>query len=252
MKIIISPAKSLDFEQAAPTSLYSQPSFLSDSTRLQKKLKTLSAKKLGALMKISDALSALNYDRNQSWQTPFTPANSKQAIYAFTGEVFKGIDAASLPPAKIPAMQQQVRILSGLYGLLKPLDLIQPYRLEMGTKLQVGRAANLYKFWGTQLSDALNEELQGSDFLVNLASTEYSKALPKNSLKVPVITPVFKEFKNGNYKIVMLFAKRARGEMVRYILDNQITTVDGLKNFTVGGYQFHEAFSTETELVFTR
>ncbi len=252
MKIIISPAKSLDFEQEAPTSLYSQSLFLTASARLQKKLKTLSAKKLGALMKISDALSVLNYERNQSWQTPFTPVNSKQAIYAFTGEVFKGIDAASLPSEKIPAMQQQVRILSGLYGLLKPLDLIQPYRLEMGTKLQVGRKENLYKFWGTQLSDSLNEELQDSDFLVNLASTEYSKALPKNSLKTPVITPVFKEFKNGKYTIVMLFAKRARGEMVRYILDHQITTVEGIKNFTSGGYQFHEALSTEETLVFTR
>ena len=252
MKIIISPAKSLDFESNAPTQLYTQPRFLEQSEKLSKKLKTISKKKLGELMKISDDLAALNYDRNQTWQTPFTVDNAKQAIYAFTGAVFKGIDVASLSEEKIPELQEKLRILSGLYGLLKPLDLIQPYRLEMGTKLPVGSTENLYKFWDHTLVDSLNEELADKELLVNLASTEYFKALPKKALKVPMITPVFKELKNGEYKIVMTYAKTARGLMVRYILDNNIQTIAGLKGFNIDNYRFSEALSTENDLVFTR
>ena len=252
MKIIISPAKSLDFESNAPTQLYTQPRFLEQSEKLSKKLKTISKKKLGELMKISDDLAALNYDRNQTWQTPFTVDNAKQAIYAFTGAVFKGIDVASLSEEKIPELQEKLRILSGLYGLLKPLDLIQPYRLEMGTKLPVGSTENLYKFWDHTLVDSLNEELADKELLVNLASTEYFKALPKKALKVPMITPVFKELKNGEYKIVMTYAKTARGLMVRYILDNNIQTIAGLKGFNIDNYRFSEALSTENNLVFTR
>ena len=252
MKIIISPAKSLDFESNAPTQLYTQPRFLEQSEKLSKKLKTISKKKLGELMKISDDLAALNYDRNQTWQTPFTVDNAKQAIYAFTGAVFKGIDVVSLSEEKIPELQEKLRILSGLYGLLKPLDLIQPYRLEMGTKLPVGSTENLYKFWDHTLVDSLNEELADKELLVNLASTEYFKALPKKALKVPMITPVFKELKNGEYKIVMTYAKTARGLMVRYILDNNIQTIAGLKGFNIDNYRFSEALSTENNLVFTR
>ncbi|RKF03150.1 hypothetical protein C8N26_2140 [Tenacibaculum lutimaris] len=252
MKIIISPAKSLDFENKATTDVYTQPRFLEQSEKLNKKLKTISRKKLGELMKISDDLASLNYDRNQEWQPPFTLDNAKQAVFSFTGEVYRGIDVNSLSQDKIPALQDKLRILSGLYGLLKPLDLIQPYRLEMGTKLKVGRADNLYKFWDTTLAESLNEELTDNELLINLASSEYFKALPKKVLKVPMITPVFKDFKNGQYKTIMTFAKKARGLMVRYIIDNNIETLEELKGFDVDGYGFSQDMSTETELVFTR
>jgi len=252
MKIIISPAKSLDFENKATTDVYTQPRFLEQSEKLNKKLKTISRKKLGELMKISDDLASLNYDRNQEWQPPFTLDNAKQAIFSFTGEVYRGIDVNSLPQDKIPALQDKLRILSGLYGLLKPLDLIQPYRLEMGTKLKVGRADNLYKFWDTTLAESLNEEMVDNELLINLASSEYFKALPKKVLKAPMITPVFKDFKNGQYKTIMTFAKKARGLMVRYIIDNNIETLEELKGFDVDGYGFSQEMSTETELVFTR
>ncbi|WP_298881549.1 peroxide stress protein YaaA [uncultured Polaribacter sp.] len=252
MKIIISPAKSLDFESKVATSLHTQPRFLEQSEKLNKKLKTISKKKLSELMKISDDLARLNYDRNQEWETPFTSENAKQAIYAFTGEVFRGIDVNSLEEEKLPLLQNNLRILSGLYGLLKPLDLIQPYRLEMGTRLKVGRRENLYKFWDDTLAKSLNEELNDDELLINLASSEYFKAVPKKVLKVPMITPVFRDFKNGQYKTIMTFAKKARGLMVRYIIDNNVKTIEELKGFDVDKYRFSEEMSTETELVFTR
>jgi len=252
MKIIISPAKSLDFETKAPTSLFTQPRFLEQSEKLNKKLKTFSKKNISELMKISDALSALNYDRNQMWKLPFSPENAKQAIYSFTGEVFRGIDIHTLEAEKIPVLQDRLRILSGLYGILKPLDLIQTYRLEMGTKLPVGTTKNIYKFWDDTVAKSLNDELKDGELLVNLASTEYFKVLPKKVLKVPMITPVFKDFKNGEYKTVMTFAKKARGLMVRYIIDNNIKTIDGLKSFNKESYRFSEEMSTENELLFTR
>ncbi|WP_343330632.1 peroxide stress protein YaaA [Polaribacter staleyi] len=252
MKIIISPAKSLDFESKVPTSLHTQPRFLDQSEKLNKKLKTLSKKNLSDLMKISDDLSALNYDRNQTWQTPFTTENAKQAIYAFTGAVFKGIDINSIAEEKLPLLQNNLRILSGLYGILKPLDLIQPYRLEMGTKLKVGKTENLYKFWDNTVANALNEELEDGELLVNLASTEYFKVIPKKVLKVPMITPIFKDFKNGEYKIVMTYAKIARGLMVRYIIDNNVKTIEDLKGFNVDKYRFSEELSSGNDLVFTR
>jgi len=252
MKIIISPAKSLDFESKVPTSLHTEPRFLAQSEKLNKKLKTLSKKNLSELMKISDDLSALNYDRNQTWKTPFTPQNAKQAIYSFTGAVFQGIDVNSLDEEKIPLLQNNLRILSGLYGILKPLDLIQPYRLEMGTRLKVGRTENLYKFWDDTVAKSLNNELKEDELLVNLASSEYFKVLPKKVLKVPMITPVFKDFKNGEYKIVMTYAKKARGLMVRYIIDNNVNTIEGLKGFNVDKYRFSEEMSSGNDLVFTR
>ncbi|MEE9408662.1 MAG: peroxide stress protein YaaA [Polaribacter sp.] len=252
MKIIISPAKSLDFESKVPTSLHTQPRFLDKSIKLNKKLKTLSKKKISDLMKISDDLSALNHERNQAWETPFTKENAKQAIYSFTGAVFQGIDVNSLAEEKLPILQERLRILSGLYGLLKPLDLIQPYRLEMGTRLKVDRTENLYKFWNEDLANSLNEELDDNELLVNLASAEYFKALPKKTLKVPMITPVFKDFKNGEYKTIMTYAKIARGLMVRYIIENNIKTIDGLKGFNVDKYRFSEEMSSGNDLVFTR
>ena len=252
MKIIISPAKSLDFDTKVPTSLHTQPRFLEQSEKLNKKLKTLSKNKLSDLMSISKDLSELNYDRNQNWATPFTPENAKQAIYAFTGAVFQGIDVNSLSEEKLPLLQDRLRILSGLYGLLKPLDLIQPYRLEMGTKLKVGRKENLYKFWDDTLAKSLNDELEDDELLINLASAEYFKALPKKVLKVPMITPVFKDFKNGQYKTIMTYAKIARGLMVRYIIENNVKTIEDLKGFNIDKYRFSEEMSTYTELVFTR
>ena len=252
MKIIISPAKSLDFESKVTTDAYTQPRFLEQSEKLNKKLKTLSRKKLSELMKISDDLASLNYERNQDWQPPFSLENAKQAVFAFTGEVDRGIHANSISEDKIPVLQDKLRILSGLYGLLKPLDLIQPYRLEMGTRLKVGRRENLYKFWDTTLAESLNEELAEGELLINLASAEYFKALPKKTLKVPMVTPVFKDFKNGQYKTIMTFVKKARGLMVRYIIDNNVETLEELKGFDVDGYGFSEEMSTETDLVFTR
>ena len=252
MKIIISPAKSLDFESDAKTTVFTQASFLKESSLLNKKLKDLSKSKLSDLMKISPALADLNYNRNQNWHQPFSLENSKQAIYAFTGEVFKGIDVNSLAEEKIPLLQSRLRILSGLYGLLKPLDLIQPYRLEMGTKLDVGEANNLYKFWDSSLADSLNQEMNEGDLLINLASAEYFKAVPKKVLKNSMITPIFKEFKNGDYKIVMTYAKRARGLMVRYIIENNINTLEELKGFNTEGYLYTESLSSDSELVFTR
>lgn len=252
MKIIISPAKSLDFESSAPTSLHTMPRFLEQSTKLNQKLKTLSKNKLADLMSISDDLAALNYERNQSWQPSFSPKNAKQAIFAFTGEVFRGLDINSLADEKLPLLQENLRILSGLYGILKPLDLMQPYRLEMGTKLKVGAKENLYKFWGDSIANALNEELLDNELLINLASSEYFKVINQKVLKVPMITPVFKDFKNGQYKTIMTFAKKARGLMVRYIIDNQVKTIDDLKHFDEENYRFEENMSSENELVFTR
>lgn len=252
MKIIISPAKSLDFDTKAPTSLHTQSEFLQQSEKLNKKLKTVSRKQLSELMKISDALASLNYERNHNWQLPFNLENAKQAVYAFTGDVYRGLDAVSISEEKIPALQDKLRILSGLYGVLKPLDLIQPYRLEMGTKLKVGNADNLYQFWSNDLVNALNNEMKADDLLVDLASNEYSKAVPKKQLKATLITPVFKELKGDVYKIVAIYAKKARGLMTRYIIENDIETLDGLKNFNVDNYRFDENLSTANELVFTR
>ncbi len=252
MKIIISPAKSLDFKSTAPTNLHTQPQFLEQSNKLNKKLKTLSRKKLAELMKISPALADLNYERNQTWQTPFTLENAKQTIYTFTGEVFRGININSLSIESLPILQDSLRILSGLYGVLKPLDLIQPYRLEMGTKLKVGAKDNLYKFWSYQIANSLNNELQEGELFINLASNEYFKVLPKNSLKTTIITPIFKELRGNAYKVIAIFAKKARGLMVRYIINNNINSLEDLKGFNSNGYGFDANLSTGTELVFTR
>ncbi|WP_440880544.1 peroxide stress protein YaaA [Tenacibaculum sp. C7A-26P2] len=252
MKIIISPTKSLDFDTKAQTEVFSQPRFLEYSKKLNKKLKTYSKSQLSELMKISDNLGALNYERNQRWNPEFTVDNAKQAVYSFTGEVFRSIDVNSLTDEGVSMLNKKVRILSGLYGILRPLDLIQPYRLEMGTKIKVDNTDNLYKFWGDLLAESLNNEMEKGDLLLNLASLEYFKAVPKKALKVPMITPIFKDFKNGDYKVIMTYAKKARGLMVRYIIDNNIETLEELKGFNVEGYAFSEPMSTNDELIFTR
>lgn len=252
MKIIISPAKSLDCESQIPIEDYTQPAFLEQSEKLAGVLKKKSAKQLSKLMNISDNLGQLNYERNQDWHLPFTPENARQAIYMFKGDVYRGIDIETLALEKHGQLQEKLRIISGQYGLLKPLDLMQPYRLEMGTRLKVGRKGNLYEFWDDTITEALNAELEDNELFVNLASNEYFKAIKKKLLKVPIITPVFKDFKNGEYKTIMTYAKLARGYMVRYIIDNDIETIDGLKGFNVEGYAYDANLSTDTELVFTR
>ena len=252
MKVVISPAKSLDFETKLPTSRYSEASFLSEAERLNKILKKKSARSLKKLMGISENLAQQNYERNQQWALPFTKENSRQAVYVFSGDVYRGIDVYTLPKEKIDYMQDTLRIISGLYGILKPLDLIQPYRLEMGSKFPVGVKKNLYEFWKQKITEKINEELEEDEVFVNLASNEYFKAIDTKSLKVPVITCTFKDFKNGEYKAIMTFAKLARGYMTRYIFDNECKTVDDLNGFNYEGYGFSEDMSGDSELVFIR
>ena len=252
MKIVISPAKTLDYQTKVPTNTYTQPVFLEESEKLVNVLKKKSKKQLSELMHISDNLAQLNYQRNQDWTLPFTEQNARQAIYAFNGDVYRGIDIQSLPLKKLDKLQDALRILSGQYGVLKPLDLMQPYRLEMGTKLKVGKTENLYQFWDTKITKSLNNELKENEPLINLASNEYFKAIKPKSLNAEIITPVFKEFKNENYKIIAIFAKYARGLMVRYIIDNNIETIEELKGFDCEGYAFDSNLSSQNELVFTR
>lgn len=252
MKIVISPAKSLDFESKLPDSEYSEARFLAESERLNKLLKKKSARSLSKLMSISDSLGRLNYERNQEWSLPFSEANARPAVYAFNGEVYRGLDAYSLPKKKIDLLQSNLRIISGLYGILRPLDLIQPYRLEMGTSIKVGVHKNLYAFWHKKITQALNEELGKDEVFVNLASNEYFKAIDQKTLKVPVITPVFKDLKNGEYKMIMTFAKQARGYMTRYLIDTNASTADDIKGFDREGYGYSEALSKGSELVFIR
>lgn len=252
MKLVLSPAKSLDFERTLPTSQYSEALFLEQSLRINKLLKKKSAKSLSKLMSISNDLGQLNYERNQSWQLPFTTNNARPAMYAFSGEVYRGFDAYTIPKEKLNNAQNTVRILSGLYGLLKPLDLMQPYRLEMGTKFPVGVNKSLYAFWNKHIVKALNEELEDGELFLNLASNEYFKAINTKALKVPVITANFKDFKNGEYKMIMTFAKQARGLMARYVIDTNAQTVDDIKAFNYQGYNFSETMSSDTELVFIR
>ncbi|XMO87208.1 peroxide stress protein YaaA [Algibacter sp. AS12] len=252
MKLVLSPAKSLNFESPLPTAKHTTPEFLNQSERLNKLLKTKSAKSLSKLMSISDALGQLNYERNQDWESPFTPENARPAVYAFNGDVYRGLDAYTIPEEKLETLQSTVRILSGLYGVLKPTDLMQPYRLEMGTKLKVGQNKNLYEFWKKDITKALNEELEDDELFLNLASTEYFKAIDTKTLKVPVISANFKDFKNGKYKIISFFAKEARGAMARYIVDTNAQTLDDLKGFNYMDYGFSDELSKANDLVFTR
>ena len=252
MKLVLSPAKSLDFESKLPTSKTTEACFLNEAERLNKLLKKKSAKSLSKLMKISDNLGQLNYQRNQDWALPFTKDNARQAVYAFSGDVYRGLDAYTIASDNLTKLQDTVRVISGLYGVLKPLDLIQPYRLEMGTKFPVGKNKNLYEFWRKKVTQTLNEELQEDELFLNLASNEYFKAIDTKALKVPVITANFKDFKNGEYKTIMTFAKLARGYMTRYIIDTNANTIDDVKGFDYHNYRYSEALSSASELVFTR
>jgi cytoplasmic iron level regulating protein YaaA (DUF328/UPF0246 family) len=252
MKIVISPAKSLNFEKELPSAQFTEPSFLKESREIQKVLKQQSPGNLSELMHISDKLADLNWERNQVWKTPFNKDNARPAIYTFDGDVYTGLDAYTIPLEKVAVLQDKLRILSGLYGLLKPLDLMQAYRLEMGTKLPIGDKNNLYDFWKQTITKALNKELQKEELFVNLASNEYFSAVDVKALKVPVITPDFKDYKDGKLKIISFFAKKARGMMVRYIIDTNAETIEDLKGFNYDGYQFDANLSKGNNLVFTR
>lgn len=253
MKIVISPAKSLDFETAIPVKEHSQPHFLEFSERLNKVLLKKRPKALSRLMGISDNLAQLNWQRNQDFSIPFTLENARPAVYAFNGDVYQGLDAYSISQPKMEQLQATLRILSGLYGILKPLDLIQPYRLEMGTALKVGRKKNLYEFWKKELTAYLNSELQDDELFVNLASNEYFGAVDAKALKVPVITPVFKDWKNDKLKVISFFAKKARGSMVRYILDTDAKTLADIKGFNYDDYLYSKEHTLkENEPVFIR
>ena len=252
MKIVISPAKSLNFEKELPTNDFTESIFLKDAKKIHSIIKKVKPKDLSELMDISDNLAALNWQRNQSWKLPFDTTNSRTAIYTFDGDVYGGLDIYSLPTDKIEILQDKVRILSGLYGLLKPLDLMQAYRLEMGTKIAVGNHKNLYEFWKSKITTALNKELSKEELFLNLASNEYFSAVDVKKLKTKVITPEFKDYKNGKLKVISFFAKRARGLMVRYILDTNAETIDDLKSFDYDNYKFDENLSNATNLVFTR
>ena len=252
MKIVISPAKSLNLEKELPTRIHTEPLFLKESREVHKVLKEKKPADLSELMSISDKLADLNWKRNQDWKIPFTPENARPAIYTFNGDVYTGLDAYTIPLNKIEALQDRLRILSGLYGLLKPLDLMQAYRLEMGTKLPIGESQNLYQFWKPTITKALNKELKDGELFLNLASNEYFSAIDVKALKAPVITPEFKDYKNGKLKIISFFAKKARGMMVRYIIDTNAETIEDLKGFNYDGYQFDANLSEGNQLVFTR
>lgn len=253
MKIVISPAKSLDFETELPIERYSQPHFLEHSEKLNKVLLKKRPKALSKLMGISDNLAQLNWQRNQEFSTPFTPDNARPAVYAFNGDVYQGLDAYSISEPKMDKLQQTLRILSGLYGIVKPLDLIQPYRLEMGTSLKIGRKKNLYEFWKKEITGHLNSELEDDELFINLASNEYFSAVDVKMLKVPVISPVFKDWKNDKLKVISFFAKKARGSMVRYIIDTDAKTLEDIKGFNYDDYIYSKEHTLkETEPVFIR
>ena len=253
MKIVISPAKSLDFESQLPVQENTKYNFAKQSAAIDKVLKKQKPKQLMELMHISDKLANLNWNRNQERNvTEMNLENARPAVFAFSGDVYIGLDAYSLSEDKINVLQNKLRILSGLYGLLKPLDLMQPYRLEMGTKLAIGKNKNLYEFWKPFITKELNSELEKDELFVNLASNEYFDAVDVKKLNVPVITPEFKDYKDGKLKIISFFAKKARGMMVRYIIDSNAETIDDLKGFNYEGYAFDANLSSENKLVFTR
>jgi cytoplasmic iron level regulating protein YaaA (DUF328/UPF0246 family) len=256
MLMVISPAKTLDYESPLATQTYTQPAFQEDSRELIDQLKELEPHQVSNLMSISDKLGQLNAERFRNWHTPFTLDNARQAILAFKGDVYTGLDAESFKREDFEFAQSHLRILSGLYGLLRPLDLMQPYRLEMGTRFENRRGKDLYAFWGEKLTRALNEELRqdvhDEPVLINLASNEYFKSIKTSKLDARLITPQFKDWKNGKYKIISFYAKKARGMMCRYAIQNRITQADELKKFDLGGYAFSTEQSSGDEWVFLR
>ncbi|QYA25539.1 peroxide stress protein YaaA [Gramella sp. MT6] len=253
MKIVVSPAKTLDYESKLPTTRGTQPEFLETAAKLNRKLARQSKKEISELMSISDKLADLNYSRYQDFEEDHDKKNSRPAMYAFNGDVYTGLDAYTIPTDKIDKVQDTLRILSGMYGILRPLDLIQPYRLEMGTSIGIERKDNLYEVWKKKVTEYLNNELEDDELFLNLASNEYFKAVDTKKLKVPVIAPVFKDFKNGKLKIISFFAKKARGSMVRYIIDKDCKTLEDVKGFDYDGYRYSEEHTEkENEPTFIR
>lgn len=254
MLILVSPAKTLDFDTPPLVPENTQPLFLDDSQELIDQLKKLPPAKVGKLMNISDKLAKLNAQRFKEWKQPLTSDSAKQCLFAFQGDVYTGMQAESMKKNDVKFAQKHLRILSGLYGVLRPLDLMLPYRLEMGTQFKNKRGQNLYHFWGDSVTDILNAELDNmkKPFVVNLASNEYFKVVNKNKLTVNTVSPVFKDKKNGEYKLISFFAKKARGMMARYIIDNRASKPADLLDFDTAGYKYNKKMSTETEPVFTR
>lgn len=254
MLTVISPAKTLDFDTPPATRKTTQPRFLARSAELVEDARAMSPDDIRELMGVSEKIAELNHQRFMDWGRPFNLDNAKQALFAFRGDVYTGLDADSLGTAEQAFAQQHLRILSGLYGVLRPLDLMQAYRLEMGLKFANSGGKNLYEFWGDTLTKELNRDLakSGSKVLVNLASNEYFRAVKPGSLDAEIITPVFKDLKAGKYKIISFFAKKARGQMARFILDKELNDPAGLKKFKTDGYRYNKAESTARELVFTR
>lgn len=254
MLIVISPAKTLDFDHPAPMRKCTKPVFLDEAQELVNRLKRLSPGDLSKLMGVSAKLAELNHRRYREWKKPFTAANAKQAVWAFRGDVYTGLDADSFDAQDLEFAQKHLRMLSGLYGVLRPLDLIQPYRLEMGTKFAVNRCSDLYQFWGDKITERLSRDFgsKRSAALVNLASQEYFKSVREEKLGVPVITPVFKERRNGTYKIISFVAKRARGAMSRYIVRHRISDPADIKKFKEDGYRYNKQLSDDANWIFTR
>jgi len=254
MLTLISPAKTLDYDTPLQTEAFTQPTQLTQSRKLIRRLRELGSDDLSRLMSISDNLAELNRQRFRQWKTPFKPENSRQALFAFKGDVYLGLDAYSLDDQAIDYAQQHLRILSGLYGILRPLDLMQAYRLEMGTRLDTESGSNLYQFWNDRITKSLNQELKqsGANTLVNLASNEYFKSVRPKLLKAEIITPTFREHRNGEYIFISFLAKKARGLMARYLIDNRIDNAEALKDFDYEGYAFEASLSSDNEWVFTR
>lgn len=254
MLMVISPAKTLDYESELPTSHHTQPEFLDQSQQLVNVLSDYSSLDIAELMKVSMKIAELNFDRYESWRTPFTPTNARQAVLAFKGDVYDGLYAQDFSKQDFDFLQAHLRILSGLYGFLKPLDLMQPYRLEMGTRLKTERGKNLYEFWDHRVTDTLNQVLKAAhtDVLINLASNEYFKVIKPKALDADIITPQFKDWKNGQYKIIGFYAKKARGMMVRHITLNRLDNPEQIKDFNLGGYSFTPEMSEGNNWVFTR
>lgn len=254
MLIVISPAKTLDYETTPKTKVFTTPDYLDRSQQLINRLRNFSSLDISDLMKVSAKIADLNFDRYETWKKPFTEKNAKQAVLAFKGDVYTGLDADSFKADDFKFAQKHLRVLSGLYGLLRPLDLMQPYRLEMGTKLQTDNGKNLYEFWGTDITEGLNKQLKKikSDTLINLASNEYFKSVKPMSLNAEIITPAFKEFKNGEYKIIGIYAKKARGLLSRYIIQNKLDDPEDIKSFSEEGYRFNKKLSKGNDWVFTR
>jgi cytoplasmic iron level regulating protein YaaA (DUF328/UPF0246 family) len=254
MLTVLSPAKTLDYETPALTEAFTQPAQLNQSRKLIRRLRQFSAPELSQLMSVSDNIADLNQIRFKKWKTPFKPENARQALFAFKGDAYIGLDAYSMSEENIDFAQSHLRILSGLYGVLRPLDLMQPYRLEMGTRLDTEQGVNLYQFWDNRITKSLNSELKelNTDTLINLASIEYFKSVKAKSLKARIVTPAFKDYHKGDYKMIGFFAKKARGMMTRYMIDHQITEPEALKGFDSEGYSYNTSLSNDQEWVFTR